>query len=95
MPTPKPIVAVRCVRMFEAGKGPSWWPTLVNSAGQTLTPHKFTNRDNALIETDMLAGFLGIEPEPYEEDGQVIGPSMRLPIYDEVDDDVPGEETRT
>lgn len=94
MPTPKPIVAVRCVRMFEVGKGPSWWPTLVNSAGQTITPHKFTDRDHALIDADMWAGFLGIEVEPYVEDGEVIGPSMRLPIYDEVDDDAPSENDR-
>lgn len=84
-----PIIRVHVEKMVESS-GPSWWVTLTNAAGKTITPQMWKApinepglsaeeaRDRALIEVDEWADFLGFETEVYKEDGVVYEPSLTI-----------------
>ena len=91
----KPVAAVYVGRMIETGDRPSYWVTIRNAAGQTITPSVFRAydfngteglsnddaRDRALMEASEWADFFGIEMTPYIEGGVRYEPSMTLGAY--------------
>jgi hypothetical protein len=71
---------VKVVRSVEANQGVSYWLTLVNDRGETITPHNYYEKDYAEplealarchSEAISYASFFGVEPEPYIHDGAV------------------------
>ena len=73
----KPIVSVTIGKMVESEpKGASWWVIAHNSVGQRYDLSHFYNRDHALTDRADWADFLGIDIEPYVEDGVTYEPTM-------------------
>jgi hypothetical protein len=72
------IVSVSVKTTMESGKGVGYWVTLTNDLGQTLTPMMSYTRSNALCEATEWADFLGVEMQPFYEDGVLIEPDFVL-----------------
>ena len=78
----KPIVSITIGKMIESEpKGASWWVIAHNSAGQRYELNNFRNRDHALTDRADWADFLGIDIEPYVEDGVTYEPSLTFDRY--------------
>ena len=90
------ITQIRIFKMWESCERTTYFVELQTDEGFTMTPSShqtgsvYTNfegisleeaRDRALMDAHDWADFLGIEVDPYEEDGTVHQPSMKFNRY--------------
>jgi len=90
------IVKIRVFKTWESCERTTYYVELLTDEGFTMTPcghatgsvytdHKGLSkdeaRDRALCDAAEWGDFLGIEPEPFEEDGEVHTTSFKLQTY--------------
>lgn len=89
------IVKIEILYMYESCERHSYFVRVTTNEGLTreVEGHQSSSiynpegisreeaRDRALIDAATWGDFLGITPEPYIEDGEVISPSMKFNTY--------------